>query len=313
MSLKIGMLNSVNEAPNDNETPGFIIGWYTVNRNIPPKPYFIGFGFDLGFDRSDNPSSYQTEFGTAYTALGYQFWSSEHFDIDIRGDVGLMFYSSNFDSLDIIQGVDYPERVGAGEDFVQGATLKSGIGIDLTYKINKQYDIGLDLGINFAVTDNLNPWQDGINDSYWNIGLKFTYKFFEFKPDIIPEGFAQKKNSDDFERVGVPVVGSVIKFQENSSIISNSSKAKLQEILSKMRKNDSLKVQFNVYVGSFGNKEMLVNLSVARAERLKQWLVSKGIAEDRIIAVGKGLVDPIYDNTSPQSSRKNDRVEIILK
>jgi outer membrane protein OmpA-like peptidoglycan-associated protein len=50
-------------------------------------------------------------------------------------------------------------------------------------------------------------------------------------------------------------------------------------------------------------------LSEARAETIKQWLVSQGIAENRIIVKGWGGGRMIYDKDS-QHARKNIRVDV---
>jgi len=50
-------------------------------------------------------------------------------------------------------------------------------------------------------------------------------------------------------------------------------------------------------------------LSMARAEVIKDWLVAQGIAEDRIEAIGWGGSKPLYDRKGP-NARKNARVEL---
>jgi outer membrane protein OmpA-like peptidoglycan-associated protein len=52
-------------------------------------------------------------------------------------------------------------------------------------------------------------------------------------------------------------------------------------------------------------------LSEARAEVIKSWLVDQGIAGDRIETVGWGGTKPIYDSKS-NLARKNSRVELVV-
>ncbi len=53
-------------------------------------------------------------------------------------------------------------------------------------------------------------------------------------------------------------------------------------------------------------------LSQARAEAVRAFLVSQGVASDRITAVGQGEARPIADNNSPEGRANNRRVEIVI-
>ena len=50
-----------------------------------------------------------------------------------------------------------------------------------------------------------------------------------------------------------------------------------------------------------------------RAEAVRSYLVSHGIASDRITAVGHGKSDPVADNASPEGRADNRRVEIVVQ
>ena len=54
------------------------------------------------------------------------------------------------------------------------------------------------------------------------------------------------------------------------------------------------------YTDRLGSDEYNVELSQRRANAVKSYLVGKGVAADRLIAVGKGKVDPIVhcDNSA---------------
>ncbi|AMR33534.1 hypothetical protein A0256_19955 [Mucilaginibacter sp. PAMC 26640] len=63
-------------------------------------------------------------------------------------------------------------------------------------------------------------------------------------------------------------------------------------------------------VGSYvGNWKM----SEARANAIKAYLVSRGIAEDRIVTTAFGSTVPIANNRTSNGRQKNRRVEIRLK
>ena len=67
------------------------------------------------------------------------------------------------------------------------------------------------------------------------------------------------------------------------------------------------------HTDSQGADAMNQELSQKRAESVRTYLVSRGIAADRITAQGFGPSRPIADNTSPEGRANNRRVEIVVK
>jgi OOP family OmpA-OmpF porin len=51
-------------------------------------------------------------------------------------------------------------------------------------------------------------------------------------------------------------------------------------------------------------------LSIARAEAVKTFLVSKGIEKNRVYTEGKGSKQPVADNKTAEGRAKNRRVEV---
>ena len=61
-----------------------------------------------------------------------------------------------------------------------------------------------------------------------------------------------------------------------------------------------------------GNEKYNQHLSQRRAEEVKKYLVKIGIDSGRIIAEGKGMAEPLNNNSSEEERAKNRRVEINL-
>jgi len=78
--------------------------------------------------------------------------------------------------------------------------------------------------------------------------------------------------------------------------------------------NEFKKAKFSVegYTDSTGNKAKNIKLSEARANSVKDYLVGKGIAADRLSAKGFGPEKPVADNKTKAGREQNRRVEINL-
>lgn len=64
---------------------------------------------------------------------------------------------------------------------------------------------------------------------------------------------------------------------------------------------------------SIGSDSYNQKLSERRAASVKNWLVSKGITEERLEAIGYGESQPKYDNGIEESRKLNRRVEIMTQ
>lgn len=65
------------------------------------------------------------------------------------------------------------------------------------------------------------------------------------------------------------------------------------------------------HTDSRGSDEYNMNLSQQRAEAVRNYLISKGIAADRLTAKGYGESQPVADNETDEGRFKNRRVELI--
>lgn len=109
------------------------------------------------------------------------------------------------------------------------------------------------------------------------------------------------------------------------------SKTQLVALQEMLEENPSMRVRINghtnsndrgkiIYVGPSKNFFALSSdrvekngsskeLSTARAQVIKDWLIAQGIAENRIEAIGWGGNKPLYDKNSV-NARKNARVDL---
>jgi OOP family OmpA-OmpF porin len=99
-------------------------------------------------------------------------------------------------------------------------------------------------------------------------------------------------------------------FDFNKSVLKPEGKAKLDDLVSKV-KGINLEVIIAVgHTDSVGSDAYNQKLSVRRSEAVKAYLVSNGIEKNRVYTEGKGEKQPVADNKTAEGRAKNRRVEI---
>jgi outer membrane protein OmpA-like peptidoglycan-associated protein len=110
----------------------------------------------------------------------------------------------------------------------------------------------------------------------------------------------------------ITLSGSVL-FETDKSALLPSAIAKLNDVADALIKgNPDANITIEGHSDSTGNRDHNLVLSQQRAESVKQALVGRGVAADRIKTVGVGPDRPIADNKSPEGRANNRRVEIIV-
>jgi len=77
-------------------------------------------------------------------------------------------------------------------------------------------------------------------------------------------------------------------------------------------KQDNYAVALRGFADSIGTYKGNWNLSQKRADAVKAYLISKGVADNKIVATAFGSTKPIATNKTAGGRQKNRRVEIIL-
>ena len=89
---------------------------------------------------------------------------------------------------------------------------------------------------------------------------------------------------------------------------------RLNDVANALTKEDPLsKIVVEGHTDSQGAPGYNQELSQHRAQVVRDYLVSRGIAGDRISAQGIGPTRPIADNASPEGRANNRRVEIVVQ
>jgi len=103
-----------------------------------------------------------------------------------------------------------------------------------------------------------------------------------------------------------------INFEYNSAKLTPSSYTALDSIAALFMRNAKLRYEIQGHSDSIGSAKYNELLSGARAETVKNYIISKGVPEANIIAIGYGSAKPIAGNETEKGRAVNRRVEILL-
>ena len=124
--------------------------------------------------------------------------------------------------------------------------------------------------------------------------------------------FASVKQ-DPVRGMVITLSGGVL-FESAKWLLLPSAQTKLNEVAEALTKQDKdSTIVVEGHTDSQGAAQMNQDLSQKRAEAVRTYLVSRGIAADRVTATGFGPTRSIADNASPEGRANNRRVEIVVK
>jgi outer membrane protein OmpA-like peptidoglycan-associated protein len=109
---------------------------------------------------------------------------------------------------------------------------------------------------------------------------------------------------------GATLVLKNIFFEKNSAALNPSSFSELNELAKLMKENTGIRIEINGHTDNVGQKNDNLVLSQKRASSVSNYLVSQGIAADRLTSKGYGDAKPIASNDTEQGKSLNRRTEI---
>ncbi len=103
-----------------------------------------------------------------------------------------------------------------------------------------------------------------------------------------------------------------IYFPAGSAKFLPQSYPELDRLVMFLKQNPDIRIRINGHTNNIGQKDKLMQLSVDRAQAVKNYLISRGISASRIETKGYGPTRPIADNSTAEGRRMNQRVEIEI-
>lgn len=104
-----------------------------------------------------------------------------------------------------------------------------------------------------------------------------------------------------------------VNFDFNSAKLSGESYPILYDAAKTLLMNPNMKAEIQGYTDNVGSESYNKNLAQKRAEVVKGYLTSKGIAANRLTAVGFGESNPVADNKTADGRAMNRRIEFKVQ
>ena len=115
---------------------------------------------------------------------------------------------------------------------------------------------------------------------------------------------------DELDKSGRVAVYGIL-FDTGKATLQPASDGPLNEVLKLLQDDGSLKLRIEGHTDNVGGEAANQTLSEKRAQSVRDWLISHGIAAGRLTAQGFGATKPIADNSTDEGRAKNRRVELV--
>jgi len=271
------------------------VSWSWRDRNLDRwTPYFLG---SLGFVYDDVlPDSDDDSAITLAAGVGAVSGSLFDNGIRLRGEARYLYdtFEENFGDIHYSLGIEIPLGKTKVVEKVVYIDRVVEVPVERVVEVQKRVEVPVERIVTVAEPDS-----DG---------------------DSIPD--SRDKCPNTLAGVRVDASGCIIdaqtvtlntvSFSSRSTELTPGSKKALDPVAASLISQDNLKVQIAGHTDSVGNADFNQTLSQERANAVMKYLVEKGVAADRLTAIGFGETQPVADNKTASGRAMNRRVEFRL-
>lgn len=127
-------------------------------------------------------------------------------------------------------------------------------------------------------------------------------------------GKSEKKNEITVKETDAGIMLTIqnLKFKPDSAELLPGENERITKIAEVLKQAKDQMILVEGHTASTGNVKGEQQLSVERANAIKDALVKCGVSKDKFICKGHGGTKPVADNSTPEGKAKNRRVEITI-
>ena len=101
-------------------------------------------------------------------------------------------------------------------------------------------------------------------------------------------------------------------FETGKATLQPESYTVLDELVAYLNRKDEQRIEIGGHTDNVGTPANNLKLSLDRAKAVMEYLVSKGIAMERLTAKGYGMTEPIESNKTAEGRAQNRRTEVKI-
>lgn len=126
---------------------------------------------------------------------------------------------------------------------------------------------------------------------------------------------AEQKNRETMILLekGKTVVLKGVNFDFNKATLRGDSETILMMAYNALVAKPDVQIEISGHTDNVGSQQYNQVLSLQRAQAVRNWLVQKGIASNRMKTVGKGQNEPVAPNTTEEGRAENRRIEFYVQ
>ncbi len=123
-------------------------------------------------------------------------------------------------------------------------------------------------------------------------------------------GSSSRTGNHDIDHPVITTISAEALFDTNSDIVRPDAKEQLKEVVQWMKEHPGAGIIVEGHTDSVGGREFNLNLSLRRAQSVKNFLVNQGARASLISIDGYGYSRPVDSNSTPEGRQRNRRVEV---
>lgn len=112
---------------------------------------------------------------------------------------------------------------------------------------------------------------------------------------------------------GKKVIVRGINFEFGKATLTADSRTILEDAYKALVANADMNVEISGHTDFVGSEASNQDLSLRRAQAVKNWLVTRGISSNRMKTVGRGENEPVADNSTDGGRGENRRIEFFVQ
>ncbi|MDX2506488.1 MAG: OmpA family protein [Gammaproteobacteria bacterium] len=320
----------------DEKDSGFkLFGGYDFSERLTVE----GFYADLGSAQLSNPAPSQPDGEIDYSTLGasvlwYFIRNGENKGKDLRKGLqvyahGGLSFLSNSSSVAFSQDNSFQVQYGAGLEYGLNNGIALRAGIDLYDKdagmvfvgVLKRFGTKYKRKVIVEPEPVIEPVVEPVVEPVQTQAVVIPEVVVTYDTDSDNDGVIDRLDDcadspKDFsvDEKGCSIIEldfGGVNFEPKSFDLTQESKHLLDEVVVTINVSPELQeIEVQAHTDYKGSGEDNIKLSEQRAQSVKNYLISQGVLEKRLIAKGYGESQPIADNKTEEGRAKNRRVEL---